>query len=106
MTEAPERIWAWAFLPQSQGDEMTGGWHKCSQEIGLEYVRADKVQALVDALREALRVIKDCTDYQHDGDPWTENAYEMRELEIHDFVTDGRFEKSDALAVLTDGESA
>lgn len=50
------------------------------------------------ALAEALRVMKDCTDYQHSGDSCEENTFDMGEMEIHEYVSDGRYEKAAALS--------
>lgn len=49
------------------------------------------------ALAEALGVIKDCTDYRHNGDPYTENAFDMGELAIHDYVREGRYDEASKL---------
>ena len=53
--------------------------------------------ALREALAEALAVIADCVGYSHSGDPWEENAFDMGELDIHDYARDGRLERAKAL---------
>lgn len=55
------------------------------------------MQELVKVLDEALAVIADCVGYQHSGDPWEENAFDMGELDIHDYARDGRLERAKAL---------
>lgn len=52
--------------------------------------------ALVAALQEALSVIQDYLDYDHDGDPWKEDARIMGEMDINDYARDGRLEKARA----------
>lgn len=73
--------------------------HRQSAEAAL----AAEVERLRVELLAALRVIKDCTDYEHNGDPWTENAFDMGELDIHDYVRDGRYEHAFALAQKQEG---
>lgn len=60
---------------------------------------ADRIDALENALREAVATITDYVEYQHDGDPWTEDARAMGEMDINDYATDGRL--ADARALLT-----
>jgi hypothetical protein len=98
---APDRIFAW--------ENITGAWIDAQGETirdgETEYRRADapltsaeeslrcpEVRALVGHLSEALRVIKDAAEYQHSGDPWEENAFDMGELDLHDFAKDGRLD--------------
>ena len=45
---------------------------------------------LVEALTGALAVIDDYLAYDHNGDPWTEDARTMGEMDIDDYKRDGR----------------
>jgi len=63
---------------------------------------ADKIDALEKALREAVATITDYVEYQHDGDPWTEDARTMGEMDINEYATDGRL--AIARAALGEGE--
>ena len=51
---------------------------------------------LVTALQEALSVIDDYIAYEHNGDPWTEDARAMGEMDIDDYSRDGRLEAARA----------
>jgi hypothetical protein len=64
---------------------------------GGEVVPASIADDLVKALEEALAVIQDCVGYSHSGDPWEENAFDMGELDIHDYARDGRLEAARGL---------
>ncbi len=52
--------------------------------------------ALVEALKGALAVIEDYLEYDHDGDPWKEDARTMGEMDINDYQRDGRLESARA----------
>ena len=52
---------------------------------------------LVEALKDALTVIRDYLEYEHDGDPWTEDARAMGEMEIDDYKSDGRLDRAEAI---------
>lgn len=47
---------------------------------------------LLAALEAALFVIQDYLEYDHDGDPWKEDARTMGEMDINDYERDGRLE--------------
>jgi len=51
-------------------------------------------QQLEQALREAVAAIRQYLNYEHDGDPWTEDARAMGEMEINDYGRDGRLERA------------
>jgi len=51
---------------------------------------ADEIERLREALRGAVATITDYIEYEHDGDPWTEDARAMGEMDIDDYATDGR----------------
>jgi hypothetical protein len=57
----------------------------------------DAVPDLLAALQGALAVIDDYLAYTHDGDPWTEDAWLMGEMEINDYGRDGRLKAARAL---------
>jgi hypothetical protein len=62
--------------------------------------------ALVEALQGALAVIDDYLAYDHNGDPWTEDARTMGEMDINDYKHDGRLENARAaLAAAGVGEA-
>lgn len=42
------------------------------------------------ALENAVAVINDYLAYEHNGDPWNEDARLMGEMEINDYGRDGR----------------
>ena len=52
--------------------------------------------ALAAALQGALATIDDYLAYDHNGDPWTEDARTMGEMDINDYESDGRLEKARA----------
>lgn len=54
----------------------------------------DERDALVEALTGAVAVITDYLEYEHDGDPWKEDARAMREMDIDDYENDGRLAKA------------
>lgn len=84
MSEAPETIWTWNFLPEKQNDVMKGGWDDAVDKKSIEYRRADlpatdehafaneKVKALVQALREI--------DFEYDPSEHGVNAKTMVEI--------------------------
>jgi hypothetical protein len=45
MGNAPERIWAWKFIPEKQNDVMRGGWHDAPDWKETEYTRTDLIPA-------------------------------------------------------------
>ena len=49
---------------------------------------------LVAALKQALGTIDDYLEYDHNGDPWTEDARTMGEMDINDYANDGRQAKA------------
>lgn len=49
-----------------------------------------QIDYLRGSLEEVIFVIEDYLNYQHDGDPWTEDARAMGEMEINEFGRDGR----------------
>lgn len=51
---------------------------------------------LVAALQDALAVIDDYLAYDHNGDPWTEDARTMGEMDINDYQHDGRLDAARA----------
>jgi hypothetical protein len=51
---------------------------------------------LVEALTGALAVIDDYLAYDHNGDPWTEDARTMGEMDINDYKHDGRLDAAHA----------
>lgn len=52
---------------------------------------------LVEALKDALAVIRDYLEYEHDGDPWAEDARAMGEMDIDDYKRDGRLDRAEAI---------
>ena len=56
-----------------------------------------KIKALVEALSASVATIEDYIAYEHDGDPWTEDARAMREMDIDYYATDGRLDKAKGL---------
>ena len=58
---------------------------------------------LMEALKQALETIDDYLAYEHNGDPWTEDARTMGEMDINDYANDGRQAKAiGALALAGD----
>jgi hypothetical protein len=62
---------------------------------------AGRVEILQSGLHEALatlemalNVIKSAAEYQHSGDPWEENAFNMGELELHDYFRNSQHEEA------------
>lgn len=51
---------------------------------------------LATALEGALSVIQDYLEYEHNGDPWTEDARAMGEMDIDDYQRDGRLDAARA----------
>jgi len=60
--------------------------------------QAATIKSLVEALGASVATIEDYLAYEHDGDPWTEDARAMREMDIDDYAKDGRL--TNALATL------
>lgn len=58
---------------------------------------------LLAALEAALLVIEDYLEYDHNGDPWTEDARTMGEMDINDYERDGRLESARAVIALATG---
>lgn len=77
-----------------------------TQEQPAQRPAPPNVQALVEALNDSIATIEDYLDYEHDGDPWTEDARAMGEMDIDDFKRDGRLERAkSALAAFQQGDS-
>lgn len=75
----------------------------------LEAANAELIAAapeLLAALRGALAVIDDYLDYDHDGDPWKEDARTMGEMDINDYRRDGRLESARAAIAKATGAQA
>lgn len=53
------------------------------------------------ALNEAVAVIADYLAYEHNGDPWKEDARAMGEMDINDYGRDGRLHRALALLGVT-----
>lgn len=58
---------------------------------------------LLAALEAALLVIEDYLEYGHNGDPWTEDARTMGEMDINDYKHDGRLESARAVIAKATG---
>ncbi len=54
MTDAPERIWAWDFMPSMQNEELRGGWVDKPDRREREYLRADIAAVRIAALEADL----------------------------------------------------
>jgi hypothetical protein len=58
MSDAPETIWAWNFMPSEQNSAMRGGWDDKPDKPGwkeVSYTRTDHSQALIaDAERRGM----------------------------------------------------
>lgn len=52
MTDMPERIWAWYFMPDKQTPEMQGGWTDTEDRREVEYPRRDVARAEAQAALE------------------------------------------------------
>jgi len=48
---------------------------------------------LIQAFDELLAAAIDYTEYEHDGDPWKEDAREMKEMDLDDLKRNGSIEK-------------
>ena len=51
-------------------------------------------QVMLEALKEAVATIEDYLDYDHNGDPWTEDARSMGEMDVNDYKRDGRLDRA------------
>lgn len=72
---------------------------ECVAEVVHEDANALLIAAapeLLAALEAALTVIDDYLTYEHNGDPWTEDARAMGEMDIDDYERDGRLESARA----------
>ena len=58
---------------------------------------ASEGERVREALRSALALIDDYLAYRHDGDPWSEDARLMGEMEINCAAKDGRLDAIRAL---------
>lgn len=59
---------------------------------------------LLEALKDALAVITDYLEYDHNGDPWTEDARIMGEMDINDYKRDGRLSRANAAIAKAEGK--
>ncbi|WP_299078967.1 hypothetical protein [uncultured Paraglaciecola sp.] len=54
-------------------------------------------RAINNELKESFKVLMEAAieycEYQHDGDPWTEDSRAMGEMMLDDIKSDGRLEK-------------
>jgi hypothetical protein len=48
-----------------------------------------EITKLRNALRDAISVIEDYLSYEHNGDPWVEDARLMGEMEINEYAKNG-----------------
>ena len=65
MSEAPERIWAWPW----NGEARRGQWNTSQINDGVEYIRADRIEALEARAEKAEKMserFKDERDLLHD----------------------------------------
>ena len=60
---------------------------------------------LLEALKGALATIKDYLAYDHNGDPWTEDARLMGEMDVNDYERDGRLDRANIVIVKAMGEA-
>ncbi len=51
-----------------------------------------ELSALLCAFEELLSAAIDYVEYEHDGDPWSEDARAMGEMDLDDLRRDGKFE--------------
>lgn len=77
-------------------EEATASWNRVARAVRLN-------GELVEALKDALAVIEDYLAYKHDGDPWSEDARLMGEMDINDYEFDGRLEKARAVYIKAKG---
>jgi hypothetical protein len=61
---------------------------------------------LLEALKGALATIEDYLAYNHNGDPWTEDARLMGEMDVNDYKRDGRLDRARAAIAKATGEQA
>jgi hypothetical protein len=59
---------------------------------------------LGEALGKAVELIESTVEYQHSGDPYEENTFDMGELPIHDFHRDGGLEALNILLAKIKGD--
>ena len=61
---------------------------------------------LLEALKDALATIEDYLGYEHNGDPWTEDARSMGEMDVNDYKRDGRLAHARAVIAKATGGAA
>jgi len=115
---ARRNIKRWAQFPDSEyfaapgaevapadlaGSQFAAKSHLQTVQVQAECIKqADAVrEQLVAALSGALSVIQDYLEYEHNGDPWTEDARAMGEIDIDDYQRDGRLEAARAALAAT-----
>ena len=59
--------------------------------------------AIVKAFEEMLEVIKEYREYEHDGDPWTEDARAMGEMSLDELSSDDIVRFDSILSYLKSG---
>lgn len=59
---------------------------------------------LLEALKKAYDAIDEYQTYEHDGDPWTEDARAMGEMTLDDMQRDGSMEKIKAAIAKAEGK--
>jgi hypothetical protein len=64
---APERIWAWYFMPEKRDDVIQGGWTDQPDKRETQYIRDDlhdatkaQLAAAVEALRTTTQILTQC----------------------------------------------
>lgn len=62
----------------------------CGEADEAEKRAEARIERLTTAVRSCLEVIDDYLAYSHDGDPWSEDARLMSEMDINYFANDGR----------------
>lgn len=94
--------------PIQNGTSLTPDYMRLLDEANpaviLELIETQRM--LVEALKGALAVIDDYIEYEHDGDPWTEDARAMGEMDINDYSRDGRRDSAREALKRATGESS
>lgn len=68
----------------------------CDKAADVIEAQQKRIEELEAHLGASLAVITDYVEYEHDGDPWTEDARVMGEMDIDEFAKDGRLDTARA----------
>ena len=67
-------------------------WNTRTESTQLDQVTKERDE-FASIARALLKAAKQYIDYEHDGDPWSEDARQMGEMEINDLYNEGKLDE-------------